>query len=101
MPEGFPEIGWYADPAGRYWARWWDGRAWTDRGRAHPAPAGGRGDRGDRHRKWSRWLAVSVTALVLLVIMVAVSRGHPRTRGAVGPAPSLAPAASSGLGPPR
>jgi hypothetical protein len=29
-PPGLPPAGWNADPSGRHWWRWWDGRAWTD-----------------------------------------------------------------------
>ena len=29
-----PPAGWYADPAGSSWWRWWDGHQWT----AHVAP---------------------------------------------------------------
>jgi Protein of unknown function (DUF2510) len=31
---GAPPAGWYADPAGSCWWRWWDGRQWT----AHVTP---------------------------------------------------------------
>lgn len=31
-----PRPGWYPDPTGGSWLRWWDGRDWTDHRRAPP-----------------------------------------------------------------
>jgi hypothetical protein len=28
-PSSWPPAGWYADPSGLYWWRWWDGSRWT------------------------------------------------------------------------
>ncbi|MEJ7705766.1 MAG: DUF2510 domain-containing protein [Geodermatophilaceae bacterium] len=30
MTGASPQPGWYADPAGTSWQRWWDGQQWTE-----------------------------------------------------------------------
>ena len=33
-----PQPGWYSDPLGQHFARWWDGCRWTTSARDRPAP---------------------------------------------------------------
>jgi hypothetical protein len=37
--DGKPEPGWYADPLGQHFARWWDGGRWTTSARDRPVTA--------------------------------------------------------------
>jgi len=39
MGQGSPQPGWYADPAGTPWQRWWDGGQWTEHTQPPPQVA--------------------------------------------------------------